>query len=105
MACLAVLCIVTFFTRSFFLTIGYRLKLSPTIRSLIQYAPMGAFIAIVIPEIFFIKDPSSGLYHYVFHPNHILGSLVTITIHYFSNSIVLSIGFGLITMAIAKQFF
>lgn len=103
-SCMVTLSLVTIFTRSFFLTIGANLKLSPTIRNLIQYAPSGALIAIVIPELFFEKDTLTKTYQLALHPAQILASITTILIYYISKSMLLSLTIGMLILTFTTKY-
>lgn len=103
-SCMATLSLVTIFTRSFFLTIGAKLKLSPTVRNLIQYAPTGALIAIVIPELVFEKDLVTSTYQLSLQPAQIYASVATIVSYYLSKSILISISIGMLILTLAMNY-
>ena len=44
---------ITYLTRGFFLLMGTRVELSPTIQKSLRYAPAAALVAVIVPEIFF----------------------------------------------------
>ena len=44
---------ITYSTRGFFLLMGTRVELSPTIQKSLRYAPAAALVAVIVPEIFF----------------------------------------------------
>jgi len=98
------LSLVTVFTRSFFLTIGAKLKLSPRIRNLIQYAPTGALIAIVVPELFFEKDLITKTYQFSLHPPQMMACIATIVTFYFKKSMLLSMSIGMLTFTLIRYF-
>jgi len=97
-ACMVILSLVTIFTRSFFLTIGSNFKLSPTLRNLIQYAPSGALIAIVIPELFFEKDIVTKTYQFSLHPAQLFASVTTIMVYYTTKSMLISLAIGMLIL-------
>ena len=103
-SCILTLSFVTFFTRSFFLTVGAKLKLSPSFRNLIQYAPTGALIAIVIPELLFEKDALTKSYQFAMQPVQIYSSISTIVIFYFSKSMVLSLTTGMVVLTLLSKY-
>jgi hypothetical protein len=103
-SCIATLSFATFFTRSFFLTIGAKLKLSPSVRNLIQYAPTGALIAIVIPELLFEKDAITKTYQFAMHPAQIVSSISTIVVFYFSKSMVPSLILGMLVLTLLSKY-
>jgi len=47
------LAVITYLTRGFFLLMGTRVELSPTIQKSLRYAPAAALVAVIVPEIFF----------------------------------------------------
>ena len=96
------LSLVTIFTRSFFLTIGAKLQLSPKVRNLIKYAPTGALIAIVIPELFFEKDLITKTYQLALHPPQIMACIATIVTYYLSKSMLLSMSIGMIMLTLMR---
>ena len=101
---MATLSLVTIFTRSFFLTIGAKLKLSPSVRNLIQYAPTGALIAIVIPELVFEKDLVTSTYQLSLHPVQIYASVATIVAYHLSKSMLISISIGMIVLTLTTSY-
>ncbi|SMC54520.1 AzlD domain-containing protein [Polynucleobacter kasalickyi] len=103
-SCMITLSLVTIFTRSFFLTIGANLKLSPKIRNLIQYAPTGALIAIVIPELFFEKDIVTKSYQFAMHSAQIYASIATIVSYYLSKSMLLSLSIGMLILTLVTNY-
>jgi len=103
-SCIATLSFVTFFTRSFFLTFGAKLKLSPSIRNLIQYAPTGALIAIVIPELIFEKDALTKTYQLAMQPAQIYSSISTFLVFYISKSMVLSLSVSMLVLTLLSKY-
>ena len=102
-SCVVVLGLVTMYTRSFFATIGANLKISPTVLNLIRYAPTGALIAIVIPELIFEKDITTNLYQFSWHSAQIFASITTIVTYYFSKSMLLSTSLGMVVLTIINH--
>ncbi len=47
------LAVITYLTRGFFLLMGSRVELSPTVQKSLRYAPAAALVAVIVPEIFF----------------------------------------------------
>ena len=52
--------VVTVLTRSFFLILGERVKISSLVLEAIRFAPLAAMIAILAPEIFLPANASSA---------------------------------------------
>lgn len=50
---------VTLVCRSLFLLFGSKLTISARVQQGLKYAPLGAFIAILVPELLLTKSPSS----------------------------------------------
>lgn len=44
---------ITYITRGFFLLMGARVELGPTVQKSLRYAPAAALVAVIVPEIFF----------------------------------------------------
>lgn len=103
-SCMITLSLVTIFTRSFFLTIGANLKLSPTVRNLIQYAPTGALIAIVIPELLFEKDIVTKTYYFTLQTAQIMACIATMVTYYLSKSMILSMSTGMFILSLGTYY-
>ena len=52
---------VSVLCRSFFLLVGSRLTMSDALQRGIRYAPLGALVAVIVPELVLLRDPS-GVY-------------------------------------------
>jgi branched-subunit amino acid transport protein len=74
------------------------------VRNLIQYAPTGALIAIVIPELVFEKDLVTSTYQLSLHPAQIYASVATIVAYYLSKSMLISISIGMLVLTLAVNY-
>ena len=61
--------LVTAWSRSFFLMLGERLKISPLALEAIRFAPLAAMIAILAPEIFLPANATSVAQFDIHLPN------------------------------------
>jgi branched-subunit amino acid transport protein len=59
------LAVVTGLTRGFFLLLGTRVELPESVQRALRYAPAGALVAIVMPEMLVIKGAASHSLSYV----------------------------------------
>jgi branched-subunit amino acid transport protein len=92
--------VVTFLTRSFFVLLGSRIKISEWGLETIRYAPLAALIAILAPEIFLPVGASSIAEFNLRLPN-IWGGIAALIAFYFSRRMIptLLIGMAVYTAA------
>jgi len=92
--------VVTFLTRSFFVLLGGRIKISEWGLETIRYAPLAALIAILAPEIFLPVGASSIAEFNLRLPN-IWGGIAALIAFYFSRRMIptLLIGMAVYTAA------
>ena len=72
------LMLVTIVTRSFFLLGGSRFDIPEAVHEFLRYAPTSALIAIVLPEVLFVKDPASQLFQIDINSPHLFGGVVAV---------------------------
>jgi len=96
------LMLVTFITRSFFLLGGSRFDIPETVHEFLRYAPTAALIAIVLPEILFIKDPTSQLFEMDLYSPHLFGGLVAIFGFAITKSMLGTIFLGMMAFTAAR---
>ena len=95
---------VTLITRGFFLLAGSKFHVSETTQEFLRHAPTAALIAIVLPEVLFIKDTSSQLFElHLFSPQ--LFGVIAAVISFLVKKIMLStIFFGMLVFTDARIF-
>jgi len=96
------LMLVTFVTRSFFLLIGSRLDIPEAVHEFLRYAPTAALIAIVLPEVIFIKDPATQFFELDLYSPHLFGGVVAIFGYLITKSMLATIFLGMIAFTIAR---
>ena len=92
--------VVTFVSRSFFILLGTRIKISEWALETIRYAPLAALIAILAPEIFLPVGASSVAEFNLRFPN-IWGGIAAMIAFYFTRRMIptLVIGMSVYTAA------
>ena len=92
--------VVTFVSRSFFILLGNRIKISEWALETIRYAPLAALIAILAPEMFLPVGASSVAEFNLRFPN-IWGGIAAMTAFYFTRRMIptLVIGMSVYTAA------
>lgn len=93
---------ITIITRGFFLLAGSRFEIPETIREVLRYAPTAALIAIVVPEIFFVKDPSSALPMFSFNSPQIYGGIAAIVGYLVTKNMLATIFLGMAAFTCAR---
>ncbi len=95
---------VTLITRGFFLLAGSKFHVSETTQEFLRHAPTAALIAIVLPEVLFIKDASSQLFElHLFSPQ--LFGVVAAGIGFLATkSMLATIFFGMLVFTAARIF-
>ena len=98
------LMLVTFITRSFFLLVGSRFDIPETVHEFLRYAPTAALIAIVLPEVLFIKDPASQLFELDLYSPHLFGGVVAVFGYLITKSMLGTIFLGMVAFTAARFF-
>jgi branched-subunit amino acid transport protein len=96
------LMLVTIITRGFFLLGGSRFDIPQTVHEFLRYAPTAALIAIVLPEILFIKEPTSQLFELDLYSPQLFGGLVAIVGFVVTKSMLGTIFLGMIAFTAAR---
>ena len=96
------LMLVTIITRGFFLLGGSRFNIPQTVHEFLRYAPTAALIAIVLPEILFIQEPTSQLFVLDLYSPQLLGGLVAIVGFVVTKSMLGTIFLGMIAFTAAR---
>ena len=92
------LALITYLTRGFFLLLGTRVELSPTIQKSLRYAPAAALVAVIVPEIFF----PPGSMELEFNNPQLWGGIASIVGFLATKSMVLTIVLGMIVYTGAR---
>ena len=95
---------VTFVSRSFFILLGNRIKVSEWVLETIRYAPLAALIAILAPEIFLPLGASSVMEFNLRLPN-IWGGMAALIAFYFSKRMIPTLVIGMAVYTAARFWF
>lgn len=96
------LMLVSLITRSSFLLIGEKLPIPQTVREFLRYAPTAALIAIILPEILFVKDAASQIFTLNLYSPQLFGALGGIIGFIYIKSIFATIFFGMVAFTVAR---
>ena len=96
--------VVTFISRSFFILLGNRIKISDWALEAIRYAPLAALIAILAPEIFLPLGASSIAEFNLRLPN-IWGGIAAMIAFYFSKRMIPTLVIGMAVYTAARFWF
>lgn len=96
------LMLVTIVTKSFFLLGGSRFNIPETVHEFLRYAPTAALIAIVLPEVLFIKDPTSLSYQIDIYSPHFFGGVVAVIGYLFTKNMLGTIFLGMAAFTVAR---
>ena len=96
--------VVTFVSRSFFILLGNRIKVSEWGLEAIRYAPLAALIAILAPEIFLPLGASSVMEFDLRLPN-IWGGMAAMIAFYFSKKMIPTLVIGMAVYTAARFWF
>jgi branched-subunit amino acid transport protein len=95
---------VTIASRSFFILLGSRIKISEWALETIRYAPLAALIAILAPEIFLPMGASSIAEFNLGFPN-IWGGIAAMIAFYFSRKMTPTLVIGMAAYTAARFWF
>ena len=84
----------TLLCRSFFLLFGTSLTIPVEVQRALRYAPLGALIAILIPEMLVLQIPGGGYTWTLFNPK-LWGGVAAIICFVYSRSMMLTISVGM----------
>lgn len=96
------LMLVSLITRSSFLLMGDKIRIPQTVREFLRYAPTAALIAIILPEILFVKDAESQMFTFNLYSPQVFGALGGIIGFIYIKSILATIFFGMIAFTLAR---
>ncbi|ANI99333.1 hypothetical protein A8O14_04025 [Polynucleobacter wuianus] len=92
---------VTALSRSFFLILGERVKVSDWILDAIRFAPLAAMVAILAPEIFLSTNATSVAQFDLRLPN-IWGGLAALGTFYLTRKMLITLLVGMTVFTIAR---
>jgi branched-subunit amino acid transport protein len=98
------LAVVTGLTRGFFLLLGTRVELPESVQRALRYAPAGALVAIVMPEMLVIKG-AAGVYEWQMGNPQTWGGVAAIITFIFARSMILTIVLGMIVYSAVRVFY
>jgi branched-subunit amino acid transport protein len=96
--------LVTTISRSFFLILGERVKVSDWVLEAIRFAPLAAMIAILAPEIFLPAGASSVAEFNLSLPN-IWGGIAAMIAFHFSKKMIPTLIVGMAVFTLARFWF
>lgn len=96
------LMLVTIVTRSFFLLGGSRFDIPEAVHEFLRYAPTAALIAIVLPEVLFVKDPASQLFRIDIYSPHLFGGVVAVIGYLMTKNMLGTIFLGMMAFTAAR---
>ena len=99
------LMVITIITRGFFLLAGSRFEISETIREVLRYAPTAALIAIVLPEVLFLKDPASQVLELHWNSPQVYGAIAAIIGFLVTRSMLATIFLGMALFTAVRLIF
>ena len=95
---------VTAWSRSFFLILGERVKVSDWVLEAIRFAPLAAMVAILAPEIFLPANATSVTQFDLKLPN-IWGGLAAIISFYLTRKMIVTLLVGMAVFTAARFWF
>jgi branched-subunit amino acid transport protein len=98
------LTLVSIVTRSFFLLLGARVSLSQGLQRALRYAPVGALVAIVVPEILVAKGNDGGFVFSLSNPQ-LWGGLAATVGMVWSRSMLVTLLVGMVVFSAVRMVF
>jgi len=86
--------VMTICSRSFFILLGERIKISPLMLEAIRFAPLAAMIAILAPEVF-LPTGASSVAQFDIHLPNIWGGIAALVAFYFSRKMLFTLVVGM----------
>jgi branched-subunit amino acid transport protein len=97
------LMLVSIFTRTSLLLVGSKFPIPETVHEFLRYAPTAALIAIVLPEVLFMKDPVTQLFELNLYSPQIFGAIGGVIGFLFTKSILATIFVGMLFFTLARM--
>lgn len=98
------LMLVSLISRGSFLLAGSKFPIPKSIQEFLRYAPTAALIAIVLPEVLFVKDSVSQLFELNLYSPQLFGAIGGVIGFLVTNSILATIFFGMTLFTLARFF-
>lgn len=96
------LILVSVLTRTFLLLVGSKFPIPETVQEFLRYAPTAALIAIVLPDILFMKDPTTQLLEVNLFSPQVFGAIGGIVGFLLTKSILTTIFFGMVFFTLTR---
>ena len=94
--------IVTLVSRSLFLIIGTRLTISDTIQRGLRFAPLGALVAILVPEMVVVKTSAGTVHTLSFMHPQFFGGITALISFMFTRNMIATIGAGMAVFTVIR---
>lgn len=96
------LILVSVLTRTFLLLVGSKFPIPETVQEFLRYAPTAALIAIVLPDILFMKDPATQLLEFKLFSPQVFGAIGGIIGFLLTKSILATIFSGMVFFTLTR---
>lgn len=96
------LILVSVLTRTFLLLVGSKFPIPQTVQEFLRYAPTAALIAIVLPDILFMKNPTTQLLEFNLFSPQVFGAIGGIVGFLLTKSILATIFFGMVSFTLIR---
>lgn len=96
------LILVSVLTRTFLLLVGSKFPIPETVQEFLRYAPTAALIAIILPDVLFMKDPITQLLELNLFSPQVFGALGGIVGFLLTKSILATIFFGMVFFTLTR---
>ena len=96
------LMLVSLLSRGSFLLVGSKFPIPGSVHKYLRYAPTAALIAIVLPDVLFIKDPATQLFELNLYSPQLFGAIGGVIGFLVTNSILATILLGMTFFTLAR---
>ena len=98
------LMLVSILSRGSILLVGSKFPIPRSIHEFLRYAPTAALIAIVLPDVLFVKDPATQLFELNLYSSQLFGAIGGVIGFLVTNSILATILLGMTFFTLARFF-
>ena len=98
------LMLVSLLSRGSFLLVGSKFPIPSSVHEFLRYAPTAALIAIVLPDVLFVKDPATQLFQLNLFSPQLFGAIGGVIGFWLTNSILATILLGMAFFTLARFF-
>ena len=98
------LMLVSLLSRGSFLLVGSKFPIPRSVHKYLRYAPTAALIAIVLPDVLFVKDPATQLFELNLYAPQLFGAIGGVIGFLVTNSILATILLGMTFFTLARFF-